>query len=134
MLVAERDDLALYSRAERAQQDAELDAHLEPFLGDGHGAGRTDSLEAEIVALPGEGPAVVLSQLPRDRLGEAPGPRQSQGMLPTNDDRRHRSALCAPTYHPDASAPSRRLSQSSSRDSGSRARRRDNARRADSAP
>src|SRR5689334_17807131 len=89
VLVAERDDLALDARAQRAQKQAELDAHLETRFRHGHRPGRSGPLEAEIVAVPGERPAVVVTQPPRDALRQTLGFGQPEIVLSANDDRRH---------------------------------------------
>ena len=89
MLVAERHDLALDSGAQRAQQQTQLDVHLQVVLRYGHGARSTGPLEVENVSFPIERSAVVVLQSPRDRLCQALGFRQSEVMLPANVDGRH---------------------------------------------
>jgi hypothetical protein len=96
MLIAERDNLALDSRAQWAQQKPELDVDPKVFLRHGDRARGTGSLEVENVPFPSEGPAVVFLQPPCDRLRKTSGLRQSKVMLSANDNGRH-LALCSPS-------------------------------------
>jgi hypothetical protein len=73
--VAERDDLRLDSRPQRTQQETQFDPNLKIVLSHGHRAERAGSLEVAI----------------------ALGLRQSQIVLPADDDGRHRLHSIVPS-------------------------------------
>src|SRR5262245_39352654 len=96
VLVEVRGDLALDSRTQRPQQQAEIDLDVNAVVADGERAGGAGALEAQNVSVPFVGTAEIVLQSPGDGLRELLGFCHAEVVVPPNDDGGHRLSLLPP--------------------------------------
>jgi hypothetical protein len=88
--VEEGVNLALDARAQRGQEEADVDPDLDVVAGDRHLSGGAGPLEAERVTVPPVGSAVLVAQALGDALRQVSGSREAQIVGTCDDDLTHR--------------------------------------------